>query len=135
MDTSFTLPLQDYFLMQHTDNVWGNVLINQNSSSLCRHIFSYWMLSTGHLHANETNSYICLIIWKWKLDCDIEVTAVIVLCTLYSSHAILFFRTLNIHKVWESWNTIYYWNKLPLFWRTYGLSAEVMKSRVISRFT
>lgn len=82
VDISFTLPLQDYFLMQHTDNVWGNVLINQNSSSLHRHIFRYWMLSTGHLHPTETNSCICLIIWQWKWDCDIEITAVMVLCTL-----------------------------------------------------
>jgi hypothetical protein len=53
LDTSFTFPLQDYFLMQHTENVWDNVLINQNSSSIHRHIFRYWMLSTGHLHPTE----------------------------------------------------------------------------------
>lgn len=82
VDTSFTLPLHNYFLMQHKDNVWGNVLINQNSSSPHRHIFRYWMLSTGHLHPTETNSCICLIIWEWKWDCDIEIMTVMVLCTL-----------------------------------------------------
>jgi hypothetical protein len=61
LDTSFNLPLQDYFLMLHLGNVWGNVLINQHSSNLHKHIFSYWMLSTGHLHATETNSCTCLI--------------------------------------------------------------------------
>lgn len=78
----FQPPLQDYFLMLYTGNVWGNVLINQNSSSLHIHIFSYWMLSNGHLHTTETNSCTCLIIWEWKWDCDIEITAVTVLCTL-----------------------------------------------------